>query len=237
MFHHFHNSWVYKLSDRLNDGILPAGFYAAGEQIIGDVEPDVLTFRSHAEPDVPWPESGAIAVVEHPPKVSLTSHADEPLYVSKQDHVVIRSSEGDRLVGLIEIVSRGNKDSRTRFHSFVDKVTAAIEHGCHVLVIDLFPPGSLDPRGIHGAIWEQLVGGKFEPTADRPLTLVSYEAATEPTAYLEPLRVGDRLPDMPLFLDTGWYVEAPLEETYEQTWRGFPDPWKHAVADRPPDVT
>lgn len=225
MFHHFHNSWVYKLSDRLNDGILPPGFYAAGEQIIGDVEPDLLTFQSEAEPDVPWAESGAIAVADHPPKVSLTSRADEPLYVSKQDHVVVRSSEGDRLVALIEIVSRGNKDSRARFHAFTDRVTAAIERGCHVLVVDLFPPGTLDPEGIHGAIWEQLVGGKFEA----PLMLVSYQAAAEPTAWVEPMKAGDALPEMPLFLDEGWYVPTPLEETYEHAWRGFPDPWKDAV--------
>ncbi len=230
MFHHFHNSWVYKLSDRLNDGILPAGFYAAGEQIIGDAEPDVLMLRSHAEPAVPWAESGAIAVADHPPQVSLTSRAQEPLYVGKQDHVVIRSSEGDRVVALIEIVSRGNKDSRPRLHAFVDKATAAIEHGCHVLVVDLFPPGSLDPQGIHAAIWEQLTGEQIDGSAESPLTLASYQAGLEPTAWVEPLQVGEVLPHMPLFLDTEWYVQTPLEETYEQTWRGFPEPWKSQVS-------
>lgn len=203
MFHHFHNSWVYRLSDRLNDEILPTSSYASGEPTAGDAEP--LTSRRFA------------------------SHADEPLYVSKQDHVVIRSSEGDRLVALIEIVSRGNKDSRARFHAFVDKVTAAIERGCHVMVVDLFPPGSLDPGGMHGAVWEQLTGTRFEQPEDRPLTLVSYQSGAEPTAWVEPIRIGETLPQMPLFLDAEWYVQTPLEETYEQTWRGFPGPWKEAV--------
>lgn len=59
-FHHFHNSWIYKLSDRLNEGILPPGFYAAGEQ--------------------------------------------EALYLRKQDWLVIRSPDDDRVVALIEIM-------------------------------------------------------------------------------------------------------------------------------------
>jgi hypothetical protein len=40
-------------------------------------------------------------------------------------------------------------------------------------------------------------------------------------------KLSDRLlPEMPLFLDAGWYVHVPLEETYLQAWAGFPGPWK-----------
>ena len=46
------------------------------------------------------------------------------------------------------------------------------------------------------------------------------------TAYVEPVAIGSPLPAMPLFLDSDWYVEVPLEETYIQTWNGIPDPWK-----------
>jgi hypothetical protein len=229
MFHHFHNSWIYKLSDRLNAGVLPAGFYAAGEQIIGDAEPDVLTFQSESKPEQPWEESGAIALAENPPRVSLTCEAAEPLYVHKQDHVVVRSTEGDRLVALIEIVSRGNKDSRSRMQSFVDKVCAAVEHGCHVLLVDLFPPRRLDPAGMHGAIWEQLTGEQTAVNGVRTLMLASYRATPQPVAYIEQCAVGNVLPEMPLFLDAGWYVRAPLEETYVQAWAGFPGPWKEFV--------
>lgn len=229
MFHHFHNSWIYKLSDRLNAGVLPAGFYAAGEQVIGEVEPDVLTFQSDRHAAPPWEESGAIAVEEHPPQVSLTCAADEPLYVAKQDHITVRSTEGDRLVALIEIVSRGNKDSRPRLQAFVEKVTTAIERGCHVLVIDLFPPGRLDPQGIHGAIWSELVAEDFEQPSDRSLMFASYRATPQPVAYLEPATVGSPLPGMPLFLDAEWYISTPLAVSYDDAWSGFPEPWKQIV--------
>ncbi len=44
--------------------------------------------------------------------------------------------------------------------------------------------------------------------------------------YVEPVAVGDMLPDMPLFLKPEFYVPAPLETTYEATWQVFPAPLK-----------
>jgi len=40
-------------------------------------------------------------------------------------------------------------------------------------------------------------------------------------AYVEPVAVGQPLPDMPLFLKPEFYVPAPLEETYRTTWDDF----------------
>lgn len=229
-FHHFHNSWIYRLSDRLNGGILPPGYYAAGEQIAGDIEPDILTLQ-HPEPPpaarTGWhPGIGAVALQEHPPQVSDTMQAEAESYRRKQDHLVIRSSDSDRIVALIEIISRSNKDSRHRMDQSLQKIAAAFDAGYHALVIDLYPPGTFDPQGIHGAIWDYLFGTRPPAPQDRPLTLVSNGVEPPTTAYVEPVAVGVPLPDMPLFLDAGWYVKIPLEETYSQTWEGFPAPWK-----------
>jgi hypothetical protein len=38
------------------------------------------------------------------------------------------------------------------------------------------------------------------------------------TAYVDSVAVGDPLPDAPLFLGSGWYVNVPLEETYRASW-------------------
>ena len=35
---------------------------------------------------------------------------------------------------------------------------------------------------------------------DKPLTLAAYQVGPVRTAYIEPVAVGDRFPDMPLFL-------------------------------------
>jgi hypothetical protein len=66
----------------------------------------------------------------------------------------------------------------------------------------------------------------FELPADKPLRLVAYEATPIKTAYVEPLAVGDALPEMPIFLTADMYVLAPLETTYMTTWSLCPQPIK-----------
>ena len=34
---------------------------------------------------------------------------------------------------------------------------------------------------------------------------------------------------MPLFLEAGWYVRVPLEETYQQARRGVPERWRRVI--------
>jgi hypothetical protein len=132
-------------------------------------------------------------------------------------------------VALVEVVSPGNKASRNALRKFVEKAAEAISRGYHLLVLDLFPPTPRDPRGIHGAIWSELTGGGFEPPADARLTLVAYDAGVPTTAYVEPVAVGDAMPDMPLFLEPGEYVPVPLEATYQAAWRGVPRRWRDVL--------
>lgn len=229
-FHHFHNAWIYQLAERLNSGVLPPGYYAAGEQIVAGREPDLLTFCTDGGgrqfPQSSGGESIGIAVAESPPQVALVSEAEQPLYTRKQDRLAIRTREGDRLVAIVEIVSPGNKDSQFRWRTFLDKVVGAIEGGCHVLVIDLLPAGTFDPDGLHSAVWRELTGTSVPELQDECRTLAAYCAATRPRAYVQPLRVGEPLPMMPLFIDVGHYVNVPLEETYEHVWRALPAPWR-----------
>ena len=234
-FHHFHNSWIYKLSDRLNAGLLPPGFYAAGEQVLGDIEPDVLAFNEQApngDHEIMAGGGAAVAVAEHPPRVSHVAAAEEDAYLRKDDHLVVRLAEDDRIVAMVEIVSPGNKTSRHRFEQFLRKVAAALTRGYHLVIVDLHRRGTFDPQGIHAAIWEYLFGHPDHPAGSGPLTLASYCAAPAPTAYVEPVAVGDVLPEMPLFLDAGWYVDLPLESTYGEAWEGFPTPWKAALTSK-----
>lgn len=57
---------------------------------------------------------------------------------------------------------------------------------------------------------------------DKPFTFVAYQASPLLTAYVEPVAVGDPLPDMPLFLCDDQGISVPLEETYQATWRVLP---------------
>ncbi len=126
---------------------------------------------------------------------------------------------------MIEVVSPGNMDSNHAISSFVAEAVDFIRNGIHFLVIDPFPPTPRDPSGIAQAIWDQLAG---EPLATRPagkpLTVAAFDAGEPLTAYVDTVAVGDPLPDAPLFLAPGWYVNVPLEQTYRASWDVTPRP-------------
>ena len=79
----------------------------------------------------------------------------------------------------------------------------------HLLIVDLFPAGRRDPQGIHKAIWDRLHDEPFTLPPDKPLTVVAYAVGTETVAYVEPVAVGDSLPDMPVFITGDGTCLAP----------------------------
>ena len=88
--------------------------------------------------------------------------------------------------------------------------------------MELFPPNRLNPEGVHKVIWDRLREEPFALPPDKPLTLAAYAAGPEIVAYIEPVAIGDILPDRPIFLTPDTYVDCPLEATYEATWSVFP---------------
>jgi hypothetical protein len=237
-FHDFHGAWITHLKEALNGGLLPPGYYALAEQPAEETWPDVLALEA-ADSDFNaghWSvrePAGAIAAAERPPKVSLTMTAEAERVALKQRTLLIRHATGDRIVGMLEIVSPGNKDRKSALDRFVAKATSALRQGYHLLIVDLFPPGPHDEQGIHGAVWAEVDGleaGRYRQPPEKPLTLVAYEAKPAPTAYVEPIAVGESLPNMPVFLRPGWYVSVPLEGTYLQAWRGMPERWRRVIA-------
>jgi hypothetical protein len=87
-----------------------------------------------------------------------------------------------------------------------------------------------DPQGIHKVICEEIGDLPFELPPGKPLTLAAYQVEPTKTAYIEPIAVGDRLPEMPLFLQDEYYVNVPLEETYQATWNVLPAELRKLVA-------
>jgi hypothetical protein len=233
-WHDLHVAWVTELRNVLNGGLMPAGYYAQAEQIVGPLGPDVLTLQAE-EP--PWSNGsaggvgqGGLAVAVAPPKPKLIAESAGADYVTKRRTIVIRHNSGDRIVALIELVSPGNKESGHAFRSFIEKAVEAMSRGYHLLIVDLFPPTKRDPRGLHAAIWEEFSGDSdFIPPADAPLTLVAYSCGSPKRAYLEPTAVGRELIEMPLFLEPDFYVNVPLEPTYQAAYRGVPRKWRDVL--------
>jgi hypothetical protein len=231
-FHHFHQRWAGAICDALNAERLPRGYFALVEQrdAAGTV-PDVLTLRRGLAPDERPDPRGSLAVATAPPRARFISQAtDEEVYAARANRVVVRDSEDDRVVSVIEVVSPGNKVSRSALRAFAEKAAGLLYQGVNVLVIDLFPPTRRDPHGIHKVIWDEVHEEPFELPRDKPLTLASYSAAPPTTAYVEPVAVGDAMPDCPAFLDARNYVPVPLEQTYQATWTLCPEEFRTRVA-------
>ena len=220
LFHAFHQRWISALADALNGGVLPPEYFALPEQNIRGPIPDVLTLK--LSPGGGDEESGGgLAVAESPPRTSIVRRCEADIYAAKADLITVRHRHGD-VVAVIEIVSPGNKGSRAEFAAFVQKSAALIRQNVNLLVIDLFPPGTRDPQGIHKAIWDEFQEEDFELAPGKPLTLAAYDAGPPRVAYVESFAVGDTLPSMPLFLKPEVYVPAPLDATYQTTWSVFP---------------
>jgi hypothetical protein len=221
LFHAFHQRWISSITDALNAGVLPPDYFALPEQVAAGVEPDALALRLRGNGDDTGNGGGGVAVAAAPPRTRLIQQTEAERYLTKVDRIAVRHRHGS-VVAVVEIVSPGNKASRAALRAFVQKTADFIQLGIHVLVIDLFPPTRRDPQGIHKAIWDEFQEEDIALPPDKPLTLAAYAATPIKTAYVEPIAVGDRLPDMPLFLQPGFYVNAPLEGTYETTWGVFP---------------
>lgn len=230
-FHDFHCSWITHIKEALNSELLSPPYYAQSEQRAGEVIPDVLTLSADTETHVASFPEGAVALAEAPPKVAFHSTLSEAdTYRALRRSIAIRHRSGHRLVAIVEILSPGNKDGEQHLRAIVEKSVACIQQGIHLLVVDLFPPGSFDPDGIHAAIWSGLgYEGKLVGTQTQPLTLASYRADRSPEAFVQPVAVGEELIDMPIFLHADYYVNVPLGPTYDQAWKGVPAVWRDVV--------
>ncbi len=223
-FHHFHQRWVAAIADALNDG-LPDEFTAMQEQVTGRPIPDVVTLQTR-----PRTAGGSgVAVAPAKPSAKLIAKLESVTYAKRKDRVVIRHGRG-RVVAIIEIVSPGNKDSRNALRSFVEKSADILNQGIHLMVVDLFPPTPRDPEGIHAAIMDEYGHVPFAFDPAKPLTVASYEAGDLPTAYVDPLAVGDLLPSSPLFLTEDFHVPVPLEAAYMEAWTVYPRLLKAIIA-------
>lgn len=244
IFHDFHHTWITEIKRVLNGGMLPSDFYALAEQVTGPFGPDVLTLRAPQPPagfggvsgnGGTRGDSSATALADAPPRVRFHVEAASDRYAGKAKSVAIHHVSDHAIVAIVEIVSPGNKGSRRTMDAFVRKAEEALAAGIHLLIVDVFPPGPRDPHGIHPAIWQDR-GNGFVPPAGQPLTCVAYRSGMSTEAFIEPLAVGDALPNMPLFLTPDLYVPVPLDPTYRSAWDAVPMIWRDALEGRARDT-
>lgn len=227
LFHHFHQDWSIEIARTLNRGQLPQGVSALVEQRAGPLETDVLAIEGRDNRSVIGDESGGVAT-QPAPSARIIRRSDKELYADRANRVVLKHHLG-RIIAVIEIVSPGNKSSRAALRDFVEKTMEFLKAGIHVLVIDLFPPSPRDPAGIHKVIWDEIEEEDFSFPTGKDRLLASYKTGSERVAFLEPVAIGDELPAMPLFLNTWYHVQVPLESTYQAAWDASPQEFRRVV--------
>jgi hypothetical protein len=227
LFHDFHQSWSIRIKDALNAGRLPKGVAALVEQRSGPRQVDVLAIERRMTSQAGGGLDRGLATVDRP-VTRIVRRSTKEIYSARANRIVVKHHLG-RIIAVIEILSPGNKDSRAALRDFVEKTIDFLREGIHVSIIDLFPPTPRDPFGIHKVIWDEIVEEDFVFPQGKDRILASYETGRERAAYVEPIAVGDPLPDLPLFLTNEVHVMVPLESTYQATWDASPEDMRLAV--------
>jgi len=231
IFHDFHHAWIEENKRALNRSLKGTDYYALAEQVAGGLGPDVLTLQRPQIPKKPKKPTGAcpgggIAVAASPPQARFRITNVPKWYASKKKAVTIRHVSEHRVVAVLEIVSPGNKASRSALSAFVRKAQDLLTAGVHLALVDLFPPTTRDPEGIHPIIWGEDDDDTFEFDPAKPLTCASYIGGPMAEALVTPVAVGDVLPTLALFLTAEEYVPVPLEITYQAAFEAVPDFWR-----------
>jgi Protein of unknown function (DUF4058) len=231
IYHDFHHEWISEIKRYLNTGVMPDDMYAMAEQITRPYGPDVLALQrrddQHVQND---PIDGGTATLVRPkPIIRQQAKRPDPL-ARPRSRVVIRHVSGDRIICIIEIISPGNKSSTNEYRALVDKAVNILNSRINLVLLDPFPPLMREQEGLHPAVWTHFSDDAETNPPNRPLTFASYESEEDLEAFVEPLAVGEALPDIPVFLSEGVHVMLPLESLYQRAWAEVPRRWQEVIA-------
>src|SRR5262245_4262220 len=234
IFHDFHHSWIEENKRAINRLLRGTDFYALAEQFAGANGPDILTLqrplrgaklaRTNGNKG-----NGSVALANAPPKLRFHEDKSPLWYLNKKKAIAIRHVSDHRIVAILEIISPGNKASQRTLDAFVHKAEDLLWAGINLSVVDLFPPTKRDPKGIHALIWGNVPRSAFHFDRAKPLTCAAYIGGAVPGAFVEPIAVGDALPDLPIYVTPDEHVDVPLDATYTAAFNEVPDVWREVL--------
>jgi len=231
IYHDFHNLWLMAIRHTLNNGVLPEGYYAMSEQKSVGIEADLLALQTSLTPTngVPAPAGMSPVRAALRPAVGILEREEKAPRRRAGRRLTVRHVSNHTVIAVVELVSPGNKDSRSHHAKFVAKAVDLLAADLHVLVIDPFPPPAHAPAGLHASIWKKVTRSRkghrpFTLSAERSLLAASYcTSSSSVTAAVQTFAVGDPVPDIPLYLTADQeYVTIPLEQTYQAAWPEVP---------------
>lgn len=209
-----HGSWATKIAEGLNQGDLPADYFAMPSVTVGGhFEVDVGAFHGQE-----GPANGSVAAVAlvAPPRPILTAIVD-PAVKDSFEVQIFQELGGPQLRAAIELVSPANKDRPSHRRAFAVKCAAYLQRDVSVIIVDIVSERTAD-------LHEELVGllelpPSFHWQSSTGLFAAAYRilrgrSSGELQAWPETLAVGKPLPTLPLWLEADTWLPLNLEESY-----------------------
>jgi len=216
-FEAFHTQWAAHIVIDLNER-LPEGFLAIPHTHIGEREVDVRTDRFLDEAEKQKLKS------LYQPEIPLQTNAEFPVefevfvdYIERGKHIT---------VGVIEILSPSNKSRPSERDSFVAKCKNLIAKNVSLIIIDLHSHPFFN---LHNQLLQSLkaLKGIPEENKEKPLYCAAYRRTSNSDVkpavniWSFPLKVGDVLPELPLFITSDIAIPVNLEKSYMDVCQVF----------------
>lgn len=219
-----HTGWISELAKRLNS-LLPPGYIALDTMSIGGgLEIDIEIEEEDEPPPPPAGLRGGGTAVAAAPAVYTPPPATGTAQYEFPDTIEVRvtSEETGQLVGAVEFVSPGNKDRGAKRDMFLAKCLDYLAGGACVVVVDVI---SSRRANLHNEIAATLGAENLALPEEVSLYAATYRPIIRKKkmnidVWVNPLRVGEEIPTMPLRVVAGLFVPVELEETYAAACRG-----------------
>ena len=140
--------------------------------------------------------------------------------------ILVRRTSDDHIAGVVETYCPRTDGRPERSRPTVNRVLRHLGAGSHVLLLDI--AGSKG-SGVHSAVWSKLKPSQSASPTPVHRALVSYAAGDDVEAFVEPVAVGDVLPDMPLFLTPDTSIAVPLDASYQAALGDRPKRWRDVI--------
>ena len=231
----FHAGWASALAGRLNESILPPGYFAEEYVQLGPrVEIDLATYEEAASESSAAAGGGSGVQLARGLRTWAPTEATWTIPAVLPDTVEVRvfsSEAGPQLVGVVELVSPSNKDRPAHRRAFATKSASYLGQGVSLVVVDVVTSRAAN---LHNELMDLLrVQPKtaYRLATEPPLYVVAYRPIVRregPQIDLWPtsLAIGDPLPEVPLYLRADLAVPIELEASYVETCR------RHRIAVR-----
>ncbi len=213
----FHAGWAVGIRNDLNRR-LPEEFFAlAHTHAASNMEIDVATFEETRTASVNGPQSGGTATlptaVWTPPGPTQNIPAT---FVEDFEVQIISTTSGRKLVAAIELVSPRNKDRPAEGRAFATKCASYLNQGISLIVVDIVTNRRAN---LHQQILKLLAIREAAESAEGSLYAVAYRPVRrneqeEIDLWPHNVRLGEPLPELPLWLTGDLCLPLNLESTY-----------------------